>query len=43
VHKIICNNKFFLVGKVKELLEALEIVSKDFSTLKDLIDSELNQ
>lgn len=43
MHKIIFKNKIFFVGKVKHLLEALETTTKDFTTVKELIDYELNQ
>lgn len=41
MYKIITHNQFILIGKVSDLLIALEDISHEYTTLKSLIDNHL--
>lgn len=41
MHKIISNHQFCLIGKVADLLDVLEDLSNQYTTVKSLIEHHL--
>ncbi|TCO79833.1 hypothetical protein [Marinisporobacter balticus] len=41
MYKVVTHNQFYLIGKVSDLLEVLEDLSHEYTTLKDLIEDHL--